>query len=376
MKNKYGIKGVRVENNRIVYRPYIPVAQRYAGIKVDYRGQLSPPIKLGKVGDPDEKIIAAYLIATEQLKQQCICTRNTLEWLNQHYQASRQFKELSPSSQRSARWTTRILDHPLLIDSTPQTVGKLLLNQVKKPLFQKIIERRLELAQQDGKKGAAWVNREIAYISSMISWGVNYVPDLGIDSNPLLGFRRVKEQPRTRHVTDEAYWQQYHIAAETDQAVLPLVFELTLGLAARGAEALDIKLSDCSEQGILVRRLKGSRHTLIEWSRVGEAKADSRLWKVYQAALARHTEQTLRLPDSPLIITRTGDRLSASGLQSAMQRLKLKMKERGLSNVYWTIHELKHKAITESQDKRLAGHKTESMRNKYDHSIPQFKPPI
>lgn len=376
MKKKYGVKGVRVENGRIVYRPYIPVAERHADIKVDYRGQLCPPIKLGKVGDPDQKIMAAYLAASQQLKQQCTSIRNTLNWLSQQYQASRQFKELSPSSQRSARWTAGILEHPLLIDGKQQTVGDLLLTQVKKPLFQSLVERRLALAKAQGKKGGAWVNREIAYVSSMLSWGVNYIPDVGIDSNPLLGFKRVIEQPRTRHVTDAEYWLQYNIAAETTNSVLPLVFELTLGLAARGAEALDIKLSDCSEQGIHVRRLKGSRDTLIEWQREGENKQESRLWKVYQAALARHAEHKIQPFDPHLIITRTGDRLTPSGLQSAMQRLKAKMTERGLENSYWTVHELKHKAITESHDKRLAGHKTEAMRNKYDHSVPHFKPPI
>lgn len=374
--NKYGVKGIRVENKRIVYRPYIPIAERYAGITVDYRGQLSPPIKLGKLGDPDEKIMAAYLIAANQLKQQRISTRNTLNWLSQQYQNSRQFKELSSSSQRSARWTARILEHPLLIDGNQQTVGDLLVAQVKKPLFQKITERRLELAKAEGKKGAAWVNRELAYVSSMLSWGVNYIPDLGRDGNPLLGFKRIKEQARTRHVTDADYWLQYQIAAETDNSLLPLVFELTLGLAARGAEALDIKLSDCSEQGIYVRRLKGSRDTLIEWTRAGEQKHESRLWKAYQAALTRHAASAVSKLDPPLIITRTGNRLTASGLQSAMQRLKAKMTERGLAQVYWTVHELKHKAITESDDKRLAGHKTEAMRNKYDHSIEKFKPPI
>lgn len=373
--NKYGVKGIRVENQRVVYRPYIPIAERHAGIQVDYRGQLKPPIKLGKVGDPDEKIMAAYLVAANQLKQQRISTRNTLSWLSQQYQASRPFKELSPSSQRSARWTARILEHPLLIDGKQQTVGDLLVNQVKKPLFQKIIERRLELAKAEGKKGAAWVNREIAYLSSMLSWAVNYVPDLGIDSNPLLGFKRIKEQARTRHVTDAEYGLQYTIAAETNNSILPLVFELTLGLAARGAEALDIKLSDCSEQGIHVRRLKGSRDTFIEWSQDGNTQ-DSRLWKAYQAALARHAEHKIHSPDPHLLITRRGDRLTASGLQSAMQRLKAKMTERGLEQVYWTVHELKHKAITESHDKRVAGHKTEAMRNKYDHSVPHFKPPI
>lgn len=375
-KKSYGVKGIRVENGRVVYRPYIPVHQRHEGIRVDSRGQLTPPIRLGKPSDDDSLIMANYLAAEQSIKQQLIADRNTLNWINKAYQDSRQFKELAPATQKAAYNNQKVLEHPIKIDGEPKTVGDLHISKVTKPLFQGIAERRLQLRKKDGRKGNASVNREIAYLSSMLTWATNYVTDLGIDHNPLKGFKRLPEQGRTRHVTDTEYWQQYEIAAETPENGLCILFELTLGLAARGVEVLSLKLSDCTDEGIYVERKKGSRDNIIEWAKEDTSKQDSRLWKAYQGALERHKPHKILPIDPPLLLTRKGERLSPSGLQSAMQRLKRKMEERGLGNVYWTMHQLKHKAITEAEDKSMGGHKTEAMRNKYDHSVTKHKPGI
>ncbi len=376
-RNKYGLLGVRVENGRVVYRPYIPIHERHENIQVDKRGQLKPPVKLGKVGDPDNLIAANYYHAVAALKQQLIGERNTLNWVSHEYQKSRKFKEMAPKSQKSALYAAQILQHPAEVNGEVKTVGDVHITHVSKPMFQAIVERRLELEIEKGNKGTAKINREVAYVSAMISWATNYIPDLGIDTNPLIGFAKLSEKGRDRYVTDEEYWLQYNVAAENPENGLCIIFELTLGLAARGAEALDIKVSDCTDEGILVRRLKGSKNTLIEWTADSDIpKEQSRLYKAYRAALERHKTHKILPIDPPLLLTRKGDKLLPSSLQSAMHRLKKKMESRGLQNVYWTVHELKHKAITEAEDKRIAGHKSESMRNRYDHSVEQFKPGI
>ncbi len=57
-----------------------------------------------------------------------------------------------------------------------------------------------------------------------------------------------------------------------------------------------------------------------------------------------------------------------------MQNLKKKMTEAGLGHVFWNLHLLKHKAMTDSENKHIAGHKDQKMRNRYDHSRPTAKP--
>lgn len=57
-----------------------------------------------------------------------------------------------------------------------------------------------------------------------------------------------------------------------------------------------------------------------------------------------------------------------------MQRLKRKMAKKGLDDVYWSLHKLKSKGISDSKDKTIAGHKTEAMRQKYNTKIHIKKP--
>ena len=41
----------------------------------------------------------------------------------------------------------------------------------------------------------------------------------------------------------------------------------------------------------------------------------------------------------------------------------------------FSLHGLKHLGITASEDKRSGGHRTEAMRQHYDHELPVFDPP-
>ncbi len=41
----------------------------------------------------------------------------------------------------------------------------------------------------------------------------------------------------------------------------------------------------------------------------------------------------------------------------------------------FSLHGLKHRGITDSEDKRSGGHRTEAMRERYDHEIPIVEPP-
>lgn len=369
-------KGVVREGKYLVFRPFIKKKHRTDSIKVDSRGRLTPSIRLGRVTDDDDYIAEKYLAAKKSIEIQQEPDRFTLNWINKQYLNSRQFKELAIQTQKNYRHHQSILEQKLTIDGEERTLGDVFVDNVDKPLIHSIAELRLKAAQAAGKKGTVSINRETTYLSTIIAWATNFIPDMPIKQNPLKGYKRLTEKARDRHVTNEEYRKQYDIACEYHDSILPIVFELTLAVAARGCEVLNIKLSDCTEEGIIIHRTKGSNNNIIAWAKNGEPKQQSRLYKAYQAAKARHQRHKILPIDPPLIITRNGDRLTPTGLQSAMQRLKIKMKERGLEDVYWSMHLLKHKALTEAKDKKMAGHKTEGMRNKYDHSINIYEPAI
>lgn len=364
IKTPFNIPYVHESHGRIVYRPYIPPSER-AGLHVDKNGFISPPIVIGKPTDSLETITRAWLAARESLQKQYTYTTNTLGWIVDQYLESRQFAHLSPRSQKDAKTHRKILEHPLRINGKESTLAHLHIRQLTQPLLHQIAEKRLTNLQNRGNSGVVIVNRETTFLSTAISWACNYIHDLGITGNPLIGFKKYKEQGRERFVTDEEFEIQKREAAHI-RPWLPVLFDLTYLLACRGAEVLNIRLSDCIEKGIIVRRLKGSRTNLIRWSPA--------LRQAYQAAIALHDKAAQTVDDPWLLCKRNGEAITSSGLHTYLQRLKRHMDAKGLGHIYWNLHALKHKAISESSDKKIAGHKTEAMRLRYDQSLPEHSP--
>jgi len=318
-------KYVTEANGRIVYRPRIPAEHRGI-IPTDKHGRLRPPIRLGKPGDPEHVILEAYLAAHRALERQIHAQRNTIGWMIEQYLESRQFRDLSPGSQRGTRSILGILDHPVKIDGQPATLRDLGIHTITKPVARRLSDRRLEMYQQQGKKGTATVNRQITLLATAWRWAEQHLDGIPPD-NPWR-IRKFRETPNKRYVTDDEYRLQHQIAAQVSD-YLPVLFELTYLTATRGVEAINIKLSDIDPDretgGIHIHRRKGSRDNIIE-------------------------------------------------LQTAMQRLRKTMQQKGLSEVYWNLHLLKSKAVSDAQDDRIAGHKSEAMRQRYNTKTTRHKP--
>lgn len=363
-KNVNWPKYVTSANGRVVYRPRIP-SKLHGSIPVDKSGFLRPPIRLGKVGDPDDSILRAYIAAKQSIEAAKEPDRNTLSWLATGYQQSSRFARLSPVTQtKYSQLLTQILSHPLKIRGVDATLGDLFAKQLTKPKLRQILDIRLKRYQDEGKKGTVQVNRQLASLSAMFTWALQYIEGLEISDNPCLGIERFQETPRKRYVTDEEYEIQYNIAGEV-RDYLPVFFEHAYLLASRGVEVRNLKLSDISDEGYLVHRRKGSKDNIIEWS--------DRLRSAYKAAIALH--QKRKVSSTYLIVSATGRNLTQNTLQDAMQKLKKKMIERGLRDVYWTAHDLKRKGISDAKDKGIGGHKSEQMKAQYNTKIETFAPP-
>ena len=57
-----------------------------------------------------------------------------------------------------------------------------------------------------------------------------------------------------------------------------------------------------------------------------------------------------------------------------MSRLKKLMIEDGLGDVFWSIHMLKHKGMTDAENKELGGHKDQAIKDSYTHDLDRVKP--
>ena len=360
-------KYVTESNGRIVYRPRVP--KDWQGIiPMDRSGFLKPPIKLGKPTDPEPYLLNGYLAARASLEARVGSVKHTLRWLIEEYKKSKTFKSLAIESQRQADFLCRILDHPICIDGRDSTLGDLLVTHISKPMVRRLAEKRLEDYKAKGRKGTVLVNREITFLSSATKWAMNYLDNLGLVENP---FRiiKFKEEPNRRYVTDEEYETQYKLAG-TIADYLPVIFEITYLVASRGIETLDIKLSDIEPDrktgGIYVHRRKGSKDNFIEWS--------DRLYQAYLNAKGLHAKHRISSIEAPLIIGSHGQQLRKSALDTAMQRLKKLMESEGLGDVYWSLHKLKSKGVSDARDDRIAGHRSEAMRERYKTKIERHKP--
>lgn len=86
-----------------------------------------------------------------------------------------------------------------------------------------------------------------------------------------------------------------------------------------------------------------------------------------------HSNYKITQIDPPLIIGMRGRKLTTTGIQNAMQKLKKLMIEQEM-NVFWSLHKLKSKGISDAENDRIAGHKSEQMREQYKTKVEQIKP--
>jgi hypothetical protein len=357
-------KYVTVANGRVVYRPVIPPEKRHL-IKTDRLGKLTPPVRLGKDGDPEAQILRAYLAAKDEVDAKLAGNpKFTLYWLRDEFHASRQFTELSAKTQKEYLLLSRLLDHDIKFDDRAAHLGDVMASSLTTPMLRKLFDRRLTNYQEAGKKGTAMVNRERAWLSAMLSWGLQYIDGLGLLTNPCKGIKRAKEQAIDRYVPDHEYEAQAEVAAEL-YAYMPVVYELLYLCAARGVEATDLHKNSPKERGLEVDRRKGSEDNGILWT--------PRLRAAVDAALAMHRPG--KVQTTALLVNLSGERLTKSAIDSAQQRIKAEMERRGLGHIYWNLHLLKAKGLSDAKNKRIAGHKSEAMQRRYDRLKNWVEPP-
>ena len=237
------------------------------------------------------------------------------------------------------------------------------LKYVTKPLINQIAERRLHALNEKGMKGTGVVNLETNFLKTMLLWGCQYVDGLEIINSPLIGMPALKVESRKRVVSDHEYQVQYNMAPPLMQCI----FEIAYLCACRSVEIRNLKDSDISDDKIFLNRRKGSTSNYIELSpRLREA--------ITKAKSLRKSKKIRTLGEDRWLFTNAmGEKMKQGTLTGGMTRLKNKMKKAGFGDIYWTLHMLKHKGMTDAEDKDVAG-LSESTKKIYDHSNPTNKP--
>lgn len=157
------------------------------------------------------------------------------------------------------------------------------------------------------------------------------------------------------------------------------VMILAYSVRLRGIEVCTLTDAHRQTEGVQSNRRKGSRDNVTEW--------DAAMIGAWEQLLARRHRiwnrkgrvrpVPLRASDRFLLVERGGDPITKSALDSAWQRFITEAVRAGVISAAerFALHGLKHRGITDGDNKAAGGHVTEAMRQRYDHEMPVVQPP-
>ncbi|SDK70760.1 site-specific integrase [Billgrantia gudaonensis] len=302
--------------------------------------------------------------------------RESLRFLASQFHQSAQFKELAARSQQDYEYCRQVLiDMPTKLG---KPLGDLATRQFKPALVQRIVDK----IAAEGTPAKA--NHLLRYLRRLFRWGINrgYC-----DSNPAQGVESAKERRQRRLPESETIKALTDFARERGRRTrgekgacapyLCIVMELAYICRLRGIEVVTLTDANCTVEGVLTNRRKGSRDSVIRWyprlRAAWNAAVERRelIWKNRGKPVPMHPEER------PLIVAADGDELRKSSLDTAWQRLIKMAIEEGIiaKEDRFGLHDLKRRGITDTKGTRhekqeASGHRSPAMMDVYDLSIP------
>jgi len=228
-------------------------------------------------------------------------------------------------------------------------------------------------------------NHLLRYLRRMFAWGVQHGHCV---ANPASGVAQANERGKIKMPSPASCARLAAVARErgardahTPGSVapyLPHLMVIAYSCRLRGIEVVTLREANATEEGILSNRRNSSRDNITRWS-PALREAWEGLIQLRKRAEQRHRQPPqLHASKRPMLVSQRGMALSKSGLDSAWQRL-ISLAREGENPVLaedevFTLHGLKHRGITDSKDKASGGHRTERMRQRYDHETPLVEP--
>jgi integrase len=315
------------------------------------KGKLGKDIKLCPESAPISEVWQRYESIT------CInALRKTLDWLMNQYLNSPQFESKALETKRKYQQNAK------QIGSTPLKSGELFGQVDAERVTPGVIRRYMDARKNaDGNPAPVAANREKAFLSACYSWAVER--DL-LSKNPCKEVKRNIESARTRYVEQDEYRRVYNMAEPWPHIQCAMEFAYLCRM--RLGEVLDLKQSDITETGLLVRRKKGSKDNITLWS--------PRLEAVVKKSKALPMPQAR--PINPYLIRgKKGHKVTESGFNDVWQPLMAAAVEQGIERFHF--HDLKAAGISDTEGDKLqaSGHKSAAMVNKvYDRKLAKVKP--
>jgi len=191
-------------------------------------------------------------------------------------------------------------------------------------------------------------NRHISLLKAAWNWALERHDDL--PENACAGVRPNDEEARTRYV------ETVEVEAVRDMATgyLPLFIELAYLCRARFSEIAALKTDDIRDEGLFLRRSKGSVDEITAWS--------PRLRAAVDACKRHNANAPAPISGSYLIHTKRGEPIKYRAFRSSWVRLMQKWEQKG--GQHFTFHDLKASGVSDHAT-NASGHKSDAMKKVY-----------
>lgn len=308
--------------------------------------------------------------------------RKSLDWVTAQYHSSHVLTSLSERTQSDYGKQRIIVSKLLLKDG--RTLGALSYCRLSTAFFQLLVDKVA------GEGTPTKANHLIRYLRLIYSWAVRrgYVA-----SNPVKGVKLAKERQRRRLPSPPVMAALIRMAA-AGAALTPrtpgscppylwAVADIAYLCRLRGIEVVTLTEDHGTADGLRTNRRKGSRDNIVAWTPRLRIAWDALI--VYRDGIwkKRGMPIPIRASQRPLVVAQHGGPLEKSSLDSAWQRLGERALEQKVieADQWFGLHDLKRRGITDTAGNRAdkqegSGHRTESMMDVYDLSLPVVQPSV
>ena len=319
--------------------------RKWGVIYTPYLGRENGKTKWGKdvnLGPSDMSVTDVWLAYRNETQQE----DDTLRWLLSEYMGSKHVKGLSVRTRKDYEGYFKTLTTFPMANGKP--FGSARLRDIKRTNIRKFLDKF---------HAPILANRLVQFMKAAWNWALDrydHVPE-----NPCMGVRLNKETSRERYVTPEEYEAVHSLAS----GWVYWAMELAFLLRARRSEIVTMRVSAMTEEGLNWDRSKGSDGEVTTWT--------PRLRAAVDGALKHSYGDSRPIGNARILLNNYGQPITNSAWNSALGRLRPKMKELGIEP--FTLHDLKAKGYSEQTDP-YAGHKSPKMHGVYGRKKRRVEP--
>jgi hypothetical protein len=305
--------------------------------------------------------------------------RGSLDYMLGRFEASPQFAGLAKGTQDDYRYCRRVLQ------GFNTKLGLAFADLRRASITSPVIQRLVDKLAEDHPTKANHVKR---YLSAAYSWARLR---MDVKDNPAKGVAQAQE--RRAHRMPEASTARAFVAFLRQRGDLPTrsrgsvapylwaVAEIAYRCRARSVEVREMVDADATEEGLIVRRHKGSLTNVTAWCPELREAWD---WLTDR----RNAIWRDKLPVVPIepakrlvVVTESGRPVGRYTLNSAWRRAVRQAIEAKVitTETRFGLHGLKHRGVTDTPGGRTArkdaaGHKSQAMSDLYSHDLDVVQP--